>query len=57
MVGGLMWVAENYKRLNITAVSLSIGQGGTLRSNQVCGFAVPNGFKEILTKLANGKGN
>ena len=53
MVGGLMWVAENYKRLNITAVSLSIGQGGTLRSNQVCGFAVPNGFKEILTKLAN----
>jgi subtilisin family serine protease len=53
MVGGLIWVAENYQRLNITAVSLSIGQGGTLRSNQVCGFAVPNGFKEILTKLAN----
>ena len=25
MVGGLTWVAENYKRLNITAVSLSIG--------------------------------
>jgi subtilisin family serine protease len=52
MVGGLIWVAENYKRLNITAVSLSIGQGGG-RDNLVCGVAVPNGFKEILIKLAN----
>jgi hypothetical protein len=52
MVGGLTWVAENYKRLNITAVSLSIGQGGG-RDNLVCGVAVPNGFKEILTRLAN----
>ena len=52
MVGGLIWVAENYKRLNITAVSLSIGQGGG-RDNLVCGVAVPRGFKEILTKLSN----
>ena len=52
MVGGLTWVAENYKRLNITAVSLSIGQGGG-RGNLVCGVAVPIGFKEILTRLAN----
>jgi len=53
MVGGLIWVADNYRKHNITAVSLSIGQSGTLRSNQVCGFAVPLGFKEILTRLAN----
>ncbi len=52
MVGGLIWVFENYKRLNITAVSLSIGSGGG-RDNLVCGVAVPRGFKEILTKLAN----
>ena len=52
MVGGLTWVAENYKRLNITAVSLSIGQSGP-RSNSLCGAGVPIGFKEILTKLSN----
>jgi subtilisin family serine protease len=52
MVGGLTWVADNYKRLNITAVSLSIGQGGG-RDNLVCGVAVPKGFKEILTRLSN----
>ena len=52
MVGGLTWVAENYKRLNITAVSLSIGQGGG-RDNLVCGVAVPKGFKEVLTRLSN----
>jgi hypothetical protein len=52
MVGGLTWVAENYKRLNITAVSLSIGQTGP-RNNSVCGTAVPVGFKEVLTKLSN----
>ena len=52
MVGGLTWVAENYKRLNITAVSLSIGQSGP-RDNSLCGTGVPIGFKEILTKLSN----
>ena len=52
MVGGLIWVTENYKRLNITAVSLSIGQGGG-RDNLVCGVAVPMGFKETLTRLSN----
>jgi subtilisin family serine protease len=52
MVGGLIWVAENYKRLNITAVSLSIGQWGG-RDNLVCGVAAPKGFKEILIRLSN----
>ena len=52
IVGGLTWVAENYKRLNIAAVSLSIGQSGP-RSNSLCGSGVPIGFKEILTKLSN----
>jgi subtilisin family serine protease len=52
MVGGLTWVSENYKRLNITAVSLSIGQYGP-RSNSLCGSGVPLGLKEILTKLSN----
>ena len=52
MVGGLTWVADNYKKHNITAVSLSIGQGGG-RDNLVCGVAVPIGFKEILTRLSN----
>jgi len=52
MVGGLIWVYDNYKKYNITAVSLSIGQSGP-RSNSLCGSGVPLGFKEILTKLSN----
>ena len=51
MVSGLNWVLENYKKYNIAAVSLSIGQGG-VRSNLVCGIAVPEGFGEVLAALA-----
>jgi len=52
MVSGLEWVLTNYKKYKITAVSLSIGEGGT-RDNLVCGVASPAGFKEVLTKLSN----
>ena len=52
MVSGLNWIAENYKKYNIVAVSLSIGEGGG-RDNLVCGVASPLGFKEVLTKLSN----
>ena len=52
MVNGLEWVLTNYKKYKITAVSLSIGEGGT-RDNLVCGVASPAGFKEVLTKLSN----
>jgi hypothetical protein len=52
MVGGLKWIAENYKKYNIAAVSLSIGEAGG-RDNLVCGVASPLGFKEVLTKLSN----
>ena len=52
VVGGLRWVMENYKKYNITAVSLSISdQEG--RDFVVCGVAVPYGFKEIVTELSN----
>jgi len=52
MVSGLNWIAENYKKYNIAAVSLSIGQTGG-RDNLVCGVASPLGFKEVLTRLSN----
>jgi hypothetical protein len=52
MVKGLNWVLENHKKYKITAVSLSIGQGGP-RSNLVCGVASPIGFGEVLESLAN----
>ena len=52
MVSGLNWVLNNYKKYNITAVSLSIGEGGS-RSNLVCGVASPQGFGEVLASLAN----
>jgi len=52
MVNGLEWVLSNYKKYKITAVSLSIGEGGE-RNNLVCGVASPAGFKEVLTKLSN----
>ena len=51
MVSGLNWVLNNYKKYNITAVSLSIGEGG-IRSNLVCGVASPEGFGEVLAALA-----
>jgi subtilisin family serine protease len=51
MVSGLNWVLNNYKKYNITAVSLSIGEGG-LRNNLVCGVASPRGFGEVLAALA-----
>ena len=51
MVTGLNWVLNNYKKYNITAVSLSIGESG-LRTNLVCGVASPEGFGEVLAALA-----
>ena len=52
---GLDWVAQNYKKYNIVAVSLSVGQGVQQRSDAeiVCGVLQPPGFIEALTKLSN----
>ena len=51
MIRGLNWVLNNFKKYNISAVSLSIGAGGP-RSNLVCGIASPMGFGEVLSALA-----
>jgi len=52
---GLNWVAQNYKKYNIVAVSVSIGATPAQRSGAdiVCGVLNPAGFHDVLTTLSN----
>jgi hypothetical protein len=52
---GLNWVAQNYRKYNIVAVSLSIGAGVQDRSSAdiICGVLNPPGLQAALTKISN----